>query len=57
MPPIGNQGGIGCCTSMGVTYMQFTIAVSQYLHALDPDIEWDPLFGKHGVYFLPEIYI
>ena len=36
LPPIGNQGEVGCCASMAITYMQFTNAVSKYLREVDP---------------------
>lgn len=30
LPPIDNQGAIGCCASEAITYLQFTNAVAQY---------------------------
>ncbi len=49
-----NQGSIGSCTSEGVTYTQFTVAVSQYLHHLNPSIEWDPSSGDPKYLFSPK---
>lgn len=54
MPPIGNQGGIGSCTSYGVTYMQFNIAVSQYLHSINPNTRWNPSSGDDRYIFSPK---
>ena len=54
MPPIGNQGGIGSCTSYGVTYMQFNIAVSQYLHSINPNTRWNPSSGEDRYIFSPK---
>ena len=53
LPPIGNQGGVGCCASMSITYMQFTNAVSRYLHSIDPDITWNPSSGDPAYCFSP----
>lgn len=54
LPPISNQGNIGTCSSSSITYMQFTNAVSRYLHSIDPDIEWDPSSGESKYIFSPK---
>lgn len=54
LPPIGNQGAIGSCTSEAVTYCQFTNAVSRYLHSIDPLTEWDPSSGNWDYIFSPK---
>ncbi len=53
LPPIGNQGAIGCCASMAITYTQFTNAYSRYIHAIDPDSTFDPSSGKAQYLFSP----
>lgn len=53
LPPIGNQGQVGCCASMSITYMQFTNAVSRYLHSIDPSIDWNPSSGDPRYCFSP----
>ncbi len=30
LPPIDNQGGLGCCASNAITYLQYTNAVAQF---------------------------
>ena len=42
LPPIDNQGGVGCCVSEGVTYMQFTNAVAQYMKNNGGLNGWNP---------------
>ena len=54
LPPISNQGEIGTCASSAITYMQFTNAVSRYLHSINPDIEWDPSSGDEKYIFSPK---
>ena len=54
LPIVDNQGGIGCCTSDGITYTQFTVAVSQYINSLDPDSDWDPSSGNPAYIFSPK---
>ena len=53
LPPIGNQGEVGSCASMAITYMQFTNAVSRYMHSVDPDTEWNPSSGDPKYCFSP----
>lgn len=54
LPPVGDQGQIGCCASMAITYMQFTNAVSRYLHHADPTVTWDPSSGDPKYCFSPK---
>lgn len=54
LPIPDNQGSIGSCSSEGVTYTQFTVAVSQYMNANYPDIEWDPSSGNGKYIFSPK---
>ena len=54
LPIPDNQGSIGSCTSEGVTYTQFTVAVSQYINATDPDADWDPSSGDESCIFSPK---
>ena len=54
LPIVDNQGGIGCCTSDGITYTQFTVAVSQYVNSLDPNSDWDPSSGNPAYIFSPK---
>lgn len=54
MPVIDSQGSIGCCTSEGVTYAQFTIAISQYINSKDPGSEWNPSSGNPSYIFSPK---
>lgn len=42
LPPIDNQGAVGCCVSEGVTYMQFTNAVAQYMKNNGGLNGWNP---------------
>ncbi len=51
---VDNQGSIGCCTSEGVTYTQFTVAVSQYINSLNPDSDWNPSSGDKKYLFAPK---
>ncbi|MBQ7847715.1 MAG: hypothetical protein IJ344_05450, partial [Clostridia bacterium] len=53
LPPIGNQGALGCCASMAITYTQFTNAYSRYIHALDPTSTFNPSSGKAQYLFSP----
>ncbi len=45
LPPIGNQGSIGSCSSSSIAYCQFTNAVARYLHSLNPKSEFTPADG------------
>ncbi|MBP3321799.1 MAG: hypothetical protein J6M12_05550 [Clostridia bacterium] len=54
LPIIDSQGSIGCCTSEGVTYAQFTVAVSQYINNKDPNSAWDPSSGNPSYIFSPK---
>ena len=54
LPPICSQGEVGCCASASITYMQFTNAVSRYLHSIDPDIVWNPSSGDKQYIFSPK---
>lgn len=54
LPPVDNQGGVGCCASNAITYTQFTNAVSRYLHAVDPTITWNPSSGAKQYLFSPK---
>ncbi len=53
LPPIGNQGAVGCCASMAATYLQFTNAYSRYLHAVDPNTDFNPSSGAAKYNFSP----
>ena len=54
LPKPDSQGGIGCCTSEGVTYTQFTVAVSQYMNKYYPELNWDPSSGNADYIFSPK---
>ena len=54
LPIPDHQGSIGSCTSEGVTYTQFTVAVSQFIHATDPDTDWNPSSGDNKYIFSPK---
>lgn len=54
LPIPDNQGSIGSCTSEGITYTQFTVAVSQFINATDPDADWDPSSGDESCIFSPK---
>lgn len=54
LPKPDDQGGIGCCTSEGVTYTQFTVAVSQYMNKYYPELNWDPSSGNADYIFSPK---
>ena len=53
LPPIANQGSVGCCVSMAATYMQFSNAVARYMHEQDPNTEWKPATGDPAYCFSP----
>ncbi|MBE6672800.1 MAG: hypothetical protein E7599_04705 [Ruminococcaceae bacterium] len=53
LPPIANQGAVGCCASMAATYLQFTNAYSRYLHSIDPNTDFNPASGKAQYNFSP----
>ena len=42
LPPVDNQGEIGSCASQAITYLQYTNAVAQYEHKLNPNSTWKP---------------
>ena len=54
LPIPDHQGSIGSCTAEGVAYTQFTVAVSQFIHATDPDTDWDPSSGDNKYIFSPK---
>lgn len=54
LPPISNQGNIGTCSSSSITYMQFSNAVSRYIHSIDPDTDWNPSSGEAKYLFSPK---
>lgn len=54
MPPVDNQGTIGCCVSDAEAFLQFTNAVSRYLHSINPNISWNPSSGDLNVIFSPK---
>lgn len=54
LPPISNQGSVGCCASSSITYMQFTNAVSKYLRANYPEMAINPSSGEFSEIFSPK---
>lgn len=54
LPPIDDQGGIGSCASEGITYMQFTNAVSRYIESIGIDPNWNPSSGNEKYIFAPK---
>ncbi len=54
LPIVDDQGTIGSCTSEGITYAQFTVAVSQYINYHYPDTEWNPSSGDPKYIFSPK---
>lgn len=54
LPIPDHQGSIGSCTSEGITYTQFTVAVSQFINATNPDSNWDPSSGNDSYIFSPK---
>ena len=38
LPPICNQGEVGCCASCAITYTQYTNAVSKYIRKYHPEM-------------------
>lgn len=54
LPPVSNQGEIGTCASNSVTWVQFTNAVSRYIHSIDPDTDWNPSSGNSKYIFSPK---
>lgn len=54
LPPIDDQGAVGCCASNAITYTQFTNAVSRYLHSKNPNISWNPSSNNHASIFSPK---
>ncbi|MBQ8911398.1 MAG: hypothetical protein IJY89_02370 [Clostridia bacterium] len=53
LPPIGNQGAIGCCASMAITYLQFTNAYSRYINSVNPNSGFNPSSGSNQYIFSP----
>ena len=54
LPPIYNQGEVGCCASCAITYTQFTNAVSRYLRKYHPEIKFEPATGEKQYLFSPK---
>ncbi|MBE6544387.1 MAG: hypothetical protein E7675_08310, partial [Ruminococcaceae bacterium] len=54
LPPIDDQGAVGCCASNAITYTQFTNAVSRYIHSLDPNANWTPSKNTKANIFSPK---
>ena len=54
LPPISNQGSVGCCASSSITYMQFTNAVSRYLRTNYPEMAINPSSGEFSEIFSPK---
>ena len=54
LPPISNQGSVGCCGSSSITYMQFTNAVSRYLRTNYPEMAINPSSGEFSEIFSPK---
>ncbi len=54
LPPIGNQGALGCCASMAITYTQFTNAYSRYLESIDENSSFDPSSGNKAYLLSPK---
>ena len=54
LPPIDDQYEIGCCSSEAGAYMQFTNAVSRYIHANYPSMVWNPSSGNTHYIFSPK---
>ena len=54
IPPVDNQGNIGSCSAESVTYMQFTIAVAQYMNNIVGDKNWNPSTGNKNYIFSPK---
>ena len=54
LPPICNQGEVGCCASCAITYTQFTNAVSRYLRKYHPEIKFEPATGEKQYLFSPK---
>ena len=52
LAPISSQGA-GSCVSQAVTYMQFTNAISRYMEAYFPDVEWNPASGDEKYIMSP----
>ena len=42
LPPICNQGEVGCCASCAITYTQYTNAVSKYIRKYHPEMTFEP---------------
>lgn len=53
LPPVSNQGGIGCCASEAITYLQFSNAVARYKYSLDPTTSWKPSTGSAAYCMFP----
>ena len=54
LPPIVNQGEVGCCASCAITYTQYTNAVSKYIRKNHPEIKFEPASGELQYLFAPK---
>ncbi len=54
LPPICNQGEVGCCASCAITYTQYTNAVSKYIRKYHPEIKFEPATGDLKYLFSPK---
>ena len=54
LPPIVNQGEVGCCASCAITYTQYTNAVSRYIRKNHPEIKFEPASGELQYLFAPK---
>ncbi|MBQ1956117.1 MAG: hypothetical protein II350_10330, partial [Clostridia bacterium] len=54
LPPVCNQGEVGCCASCAITYMQYTTAVSKYIRKYHPEIKFEPATGEKQYLFSPK---
>ncbi len=54
LPPICNQGEVGCCASCAITYTQYTNAVSKYIRKYHPEMTFEPATGEQKYLFAPK---
>lgn len=54
LPPICNQGEVGCCASCAITYTQYTNAISKYIRKYRPDLKFEPATGEKQYLFSPK---
>ena len=54
LPPICNQGEVGCCASCAITYTQYTNAVSRYIRKYHPEMTFEPATGELKYLFAPK---